>query len=45
LDQILRLGFELSKKSTYGFNPDLEEDLEERLGSRVFVFPMSGTPC
>jgi G:T/U-mismatch repair DNA glycosylase len=41
LDQILRLSFNRREKSTYGFN----DDLNERFDSRVFVFPMPGTPC
>jgi hypothetical protein len=41
LDQILRLAFGRSTKARYGFNPELDE----LLGSAVFVFPMPGTPC
>jgi len=41
LDQILRLSFSRRQKSSYGFNPDLDE----LFGSRVFAFPMPGTPC
>ena len=41
LDQMLRLWFGRVEKSTYGFNPDLDG----LIGSRVFVFPMPGTPC
>lgn len=39
LDQIIRLKFGIDKKSTYGFNPSLEEFF----GTQVFVFP--GNPC
>lgn len=41
LDQILWLSFDRPNKSKYGFNPDLDSVF----GSRVFVFPMPGTPC
>lgn len=41
LDQILRLSFSRRQKSNYGFNTDLDE----LFGSRVFAFPMPGTPC
>jgi uracil-DNA glycosylase len=41
LDQILRLSFGESEKARYGFN----DDLNEHFSSRVFVFPMPGTPC
>jgi G:T/U-mismatch repair DNA glycosylase len=41
LDQVLRLGFQLHSKSSYGFNPQLDA----RFDCRVFVFPMPGTPC
>jgi G:T/U-mismatch repair DNA glycosylase len=41
LDQILKFGFNYGKKSNYGFN----HDLDEYFGSKVFVFPMPGTPC
>jgi hypothetical protein len=41
LDQILRFSFRRLEKSRYGFNGDIDE----RFGSRVFVFPMPGTPC
>jgi G:T/U-mismatch repair DNA glycosylase len=40
LDQILRLSFGQREKARYGFN----DDLNERFDSRVFVFPMPGTP-
>lgn len=41
LDSILKLGFEIKKKSVYGFNPELEN----LIGAQVFVFPMPGTRC
>jgi mismatch-specific thymine-DNA glycosylase len=41
LDTIIRLSFGLRIKATYGFN----EQLERYFGSKVFVFPMPGTPC
>ena len=41
LDQILRFGFGISAKSSYGFNPFLET----QFGTRVFAFPLPGTPC
>lgn len=41
LDQIIKLSFHRNHKSNYGFNPDLEKDF----GTKVFVFPMPGTPC
>ncbi len=41
LDEVIRLGFGVEKKSTYGFN----QSLEPRFGTRVFVFPLPGTPC
>ena len=41
LDQIVRFGFGVKAKSTYGFNPSLEE----HFGTRVFAFPLPGTPC
>lgn len=41
LDAILRLRFGIKVKSAYGFNPDHDA----HFGSRVFVFPMPGTPC
>lgn len=41
LDQLLANGFRRREKSVYGFNPALDS----LFGSRVFVFPMPGTPC
>ena len=41
LDQILKLSFNIREKSLYGFNPKLEKYFE----TKVFVFPMPGTPC
>jgi mismatch-specific thymine-DNA glycosylase len=41
LDRVLELAFDIRKKSEYGFNPDLDK----HFGSRVFAFPMPGTPC
>ena len=41
LDKILKLHFNIHEKSAYGFNPKFEG----RFGTRVFVFPMPGTPC
>lgn len=41
LDNILKWGHGLNKKSVYGFNPDLKKYFD----SEVFVFPMPGTPC
>jgi uracil-DNA glycosylase len=41
LDQILKLGFNNYTKSKYGFNPSMDKYFD----SRVFVFPMPGTPC
>lgn len=41
LDKILKLSFNIKKKSIYGFNPKLKN----KFGSYVFVFPMPGTPC
>lgn len=41
LDQILKMGLNMKEKSFYGFNPHLEL----KFGSKVFVFPMPGTPC
>ena len=41
LDQILKLNLRIDRKSIYGFNPELEKDF----GTRVFAFPMPGTPC
>jgi len=41
LDNILKHNFNLQTKSSYGFNPILEDYFH----SKVFVFPMPGTPC
>jgi len=41
LDNIMRLNFGIKSKSDYGFN----QDLEKYFNSKVFVFPMPGTPC
>ena len=41
LDNILRYGFEQYEKSCYGFNLNYETFFN----SKVFVFPMPGTPC
>lgn len=41
LDNITRLKFGLSSKANYGFN----SQLDKLFGSKVFVFPMPGTPC
>lgn len=41
LDNITKMSFNLTSKSIYGFN----HQLEEYFGSKVFVFPMPGTPC
>ncbi|MGD9486398.1 MAG: uracil-DNA glycosylase family protein [Calditrichaceae bacterium] len=41
LDQILKLSFNMQIKSKYGFN----HDFEKIFGTKVFVFPMPGTPC
>lgn len=41
LDQILRLGMGRHDKAMYGYN----EVLDSVFGSKVFVFPMPGTPC
>jgi len=41
LDNILKFGFNISQKSKYGFN----KDLEALFNCKVFVFPMPGTPC
>ena len=41
LDQILKNAFKISIKSDYGFNPQFDK----YFNSRVFVFPMPGTPC
>jgi mismatch-specific thymine-DNA glycosylase len=41
LDKIINLKFDIINKSNYGFNPQLEK----YFSSKVFVFPMPGTPC
>ena len=41
LDQILRFGFGVGTKASYGFNPAVEG----QFGTRVFAFPLPGTPC
>ena len=41
LDNIIRLQFESAKATAYGFNQYLESDF----GTRVFAFPLPGTPC
>jgi len=41
LDQILRFGFGVGSKAGYGFNPAVEG----QFGTRVFAFPLPGTPC
>jgi mismatch-specific thymine-DNA glycosylase len=41
LDNILCFGFNLTLKSEYGFN----SNLDKYFNSKVFVFPMPGTPC
>lgn len=41
LDNILRYGFGLTTPTQYGFN----QDVVKLFGSKVFVFPMPGTPC
>ena len=41
LDNIIKLSFGISDKSDYGFNSKLDEYFK----SKVFVFPMPGTPC
>jgi hypothetical protein len=41
LDNILELAHGLRFKSEYGFNPGLEK----YFSSKVFAFPMPGTPC
>jgi hypothetical protein len=41
LDQILRFGFGIGEKARYGFNPAFES----QFGTRVFAFPLPGTPC
>ena len=41
LDNILKWGHGLNRKSSYGLN----KDLEKHFNCKVFVFPMPGTPC
>jgi G:T/U-mismatch repair DNA glycosylase len=41
LDKLLQHQFNRHSRTSYGFNPDLEQ----LFGARVFVFPMPGTPC
>lgn len=41
LDRLLAIAFDYDRKAQYGFNPSLDA----LFGSRVFVFPMPGTPC
>jgi mismatch-specific thymine-DNA glycosylase len=41
LDNIMDLNFGMKDKSKYGFNVRLEKYFD----SKVFVFPMPGTPC
>lgn len=41
LDNIIRLCFGLHSKAKYGFN----EQFDEYFNSKIFVFPMPGTPC
>ncbi len=41
LDNIIRLNFGINRKSNYGFN----QQLDTHFKSKVFVFPMPGTPC
>ncbi len=41
LDQIVRLRFGVTSRATYGFNAEFEA----LFGSRVFAFPLPGTPC
>lgn len=41
LDNIIHLNFGIKEKSIYGFN----SKLEKYFSSKVFVFPMPGTPC
>jgi hypothetical protein len=41
LDNVLMFGFGHHRKAKYGFNPDLDSKFD----SKVFVFPMPGTPC
>ncbi len=41
LDEVLGRRFGVREKSAYGFNPDAEK----YFGTRVFAFPLPGTPC
>jgi len=41
LDNIIRLNFNINSKSNYGFN----SQFDKYFNSKVFVFPMPGTPC
>lgn len=41
LDNILLYGFSLTQRSEYGFN----NNFEKLFNSKIFVFPMPGTPC
>ena len=41
LDNIVHFKFNISERSTYGFN----SRLEPYFGCRVFAFPLPGTPC
>ncbi len=41
LDKIIRFNFNIVTKSVYGFNPQLDKYFK----SKVFVFPVPGTPC
>ena len=41
LDNIMELNYGITEKSKYGFNPKLDK----YFNSKVFVFPMPGTPC
>lgn len=41
LDKIIELNFGIKTKANYGFNPQLDKHFQ----TKVFVFPMPGTPC
>lgn len=41
LDKIMKLNFDNSEKANYGFN----SQFDNFFNSKVFVFPMPGTPC
>lgn len=41
LDNILKHQFKIKSKSNYGFNAELDHLFK----SKIFVFPMPGTPC